>query len=158
MVRQIAATLSEIAPAHADTFAANAAEADRRLITLSTEVTDTVAPVRQRPFVVFHDAYQYFEARFGLSAAGSITVTPDIAPGVAHLAEVQAKVRELEAACVFSEPQFEPRLVNTVIDGTAAKSGELDPLGAEVPSGPGAYGQILRDMAASFRRCLTPAS
>ncbi|MFP3590063.1 zinc ABC transporter substrate-binding protein, partial [Paraburkholderia sp. SIMBA_055] len=79
-------------------------------------------------FIVFHDAYQYFENRFGVKAAGSITFSPEKAPGAARIKEIHEKIKSLGATCVFSEPQFEPKLVNTVIEGTDARTGVLDPL------------------------------
>ena len=88
------------------------------------------------PFVVFHDAYQYFERRYGLAAIGSITVSPEHLPGAQRIQAIHAKVAALGARCVFSEPQFEPRLVQTVIEGTAARTAVLDPEGAALKAGP----------------------
>ena len=111
-----------------------------------------------RPFIVFHDAYQYFEARFGLSAAGSITVNPEVAPGAQRIAEIQAKGRELGVTCVFSEPQFEPKLVGTVIEGSGARTGVLDPLGSALEDGPDLYPQLMRALASSLKECLSHES
>ena len=121
---------------------------------MSAEIADELEPVRNRPFIVFHDAYQYFEKRFGLAAAGSITVSPEVIPGAQRVDEIRTKVRELDAACVFAEPQFEPRLVEVVTEGTNARSGVLDPLGAEITDGPDLYFELMRGMASSFKSCL----
>jgi zinc transport system substrate-binding protein len=96
-------------------------------------------PVKGRGYIVFHDAYQYFEKRFGVSAVGSITVSPEVLPGAERVRELQEKVRDLDATCVFSEPQFEPKLVTTITENTNAGTGVLDPLGASIDDGPELY-------------------
>ena len=155
MVTAIAETLAEIDAANAPTYAANAAELQTRLADLGTELVGTVEPIRGRPFIVFHDAYRYFEDRFGLVAAGSAVVSADRSPGVRRIRELQGKVRDLDVMCVMAEPQFEPRLVSVIVEGTAAKAGSVDPLGATIESGPELYFTLLRNMAASFKDCLS---
>lgn len=157
MVRVIAGTLSEADPANAGAYAANAEMLLRRLEDLTAEVAAELAPARDRPFIVFHDAYQHFEDRFGLEAVGSVMVSPDQAPSVRRITELRDKVRRLGAICVFAEAQFEPGLVDTIIEGTPARTGVLDPLGAADPNGPEAYFDLIRNMATSFRQCLVPA-
>jgi zinc transport system substrate-binding protein len=154
----IAATLSEKDPANAATYASNAAALKQKLAALETEIAATLEPVKGKGFVVFHDAYQYFENRFGISASGSITVTPDVMPGAARVGEIRAKVKELGATCVFSEPQFEPKLVSVVIEGTNARTGVLDAEGGTEPAGTDQYFFLLRNIAKSLRDCLSPGS
>ncbi|HTV68568.1 MAG TPA: zinc ABC transporter substrate-binding protein ZnuA [Rhizobiaceae bacterium] len=154
----IADALAEADPANAERYRANAEAYGQRLDELTTELTATLAPVKGKPFIVFHDAYQYFETRFGLTAAGSITVNPEVAPGAQRVGEIQAKVRELGVTCVFSEPQFEPKLVDTVIEGSGARTGVLDPLGSALADGPDLYPQLLRDLANSLKSCLSQES
>ena len=93
------------------------------------------------------------DARYGLRAAGSVTVSPDQSPGAARIAEIREKLTELEAECVFAEPQFEPRLVRTLVAGTDAATGTLDPLGAGIEDGPDLYFTLMRQNAATFRAC-----
>ncbi|MBX3576306.1 MAG: zinc ABC transporter substrate-binding protein [Rhizobiaceae bacterium] len=154
----IAATLAERDPANAARYAANASAYADRLDRLTAELDGLLAPARGKPFIVFHDAYQYFETRFGLTAAGSITVNPEVAPGAQRIAEMQAKVRDLGVSCVFSEPQFEPKLVRTVIEGSNARTGVLDPLGSTLSDGPDLYPTLLRDLAGSLAACLSHES
>ena len=158
MLHEIADVLSDVDPANAARYEANAETAMARLAALGEEIEGLVAPVRERPFVVFHDAYHYFEARFGLHAAGSVTVSPETVPGAARVREIQARIRELGATCVFAEPQFTPKLIRVVTEGTEARIGILDPLGASLEPGPDLYGALLTDMASSFRTCLEPRS
>lgn len=155
MVRQIAATLSEIDPENAAAYEANATALDARFDALIAETNETLAPVRGKPFVVFHDAYQYFEYRFDIPASGSITVSPEVQPGAQRLSEIHDKIAELDAACVFSEPQFEPKHVTLVTEGTDARSGVLDPLGADIGEGPELYFTLIGNVAQSLAGCLS---
>ena len=157
MARTIAGVLSEADPANAGTYAANAQALLPRLEELTAQIAAEVAPVRGKPFIVFHDGYRYFEDRFGLTAAGSSVVSPDRSPGVRRISELRDKMRELGVTCVFAEPQFEPRLIDVIIEGTAARTGTVDPLGATIESGPELYFTLIHNMAASFKSCLTPA-
>jgi zinc transport system substrate-binding protein len=111
-------------------------------------------PVKDKPFVVFHDAYQYFETRFGLTLAGSITVTPDTAPGAARIDELKGKISELGATCVFAEPNFQPTIINAITEGSAAKAGVLDPEGGALAEGPDLYPNLLRGLVTSLVDCL----
>jgi zinc transport system substrate-binding protein len=157
MAGAIAATLSAIDPERASAYQANATRIRADLAELDAELAAALAPVRNRPFVVSHDAYQYFEARYGLNAVGSITVDPQRTPGAARLREIRAELEKTEAGCVFAEPQFRPALVETVVEGTGAATGVLDPLGADLAAGPGQYAELLRRLARSLVECLSPA-
>lgn len=154
MVRDIAHHLIEIDPENAETYEKNAAQMDERLQELSATLSAQLAPAAGQPFIVFHDAYHYFEDRFGLKAAGTITINPEVPASAKRVAEVQDKVRDLKAKCVFSEPQFEPKIVNVVLDGTGASTAVLDPLGAEIENGPNLYFELMTNLASSFGECL----
>lgn len=154
MVATIAAELSEHDSSNAVRYQANAASLTERLAALDAELKTTLAPVKDRPFVVFHDAYHYLEDRYGLNAAGAITVSPDQRPSAQRLSQLRAKISSLDAACVFAEPQFEPTLVATIVEKTPAKRGTLDPLGAALDDGPELYFTLMRGMAASLVSCL----
>ena len=140
--------------ANAEAYRTNADRTLQAIDALDAELKATLAPLKDKPFVVFHDAYQYFEARYDLSAVGSITVSPDRRPSAKRLSAIRAKIAGLNAACVFAEPQFEPTLVRTVVEGTKARTGVLDPEGADLPEGEALYPTLLRNLAASLRGCL----
>jgi zinc transport system substrate-binding protein len=154
MVREIVRALSEAWPAHAAVFQANAEQTIAGIDTLAKDIEADLAPVKGRPFVVFHDAYQYFEQRFGLAAAGAITMSPEVQPSAKRLSEIRSKIKSLGVTCVFAEPQFKSKLVATVIEGTGAKAGTLDPEGALVEPGAGAYAALLRNLAQGLTSCL----
>ena len=154
MTYAIVDALGEADPENAATYEANANALIDRLDALLAEIDAALAPIRDKPFIVLHDAYRYFEDRFHLNAAGSITVNPERAPGVQRIAEIRDKVRELGGVCVFAEPQFDSRVVDVVIEGTDARSGTVDPLGAAIEDGPELYFTLIRDLAAAFTECL----
>ncbi|MGC8732556.1 MAG: zinc ABC transporter substrate-binding protein [Halothiobacillaceae bacterium] len=157
IVRAAAATLTAADPAHAAQYAANAEKAIRRLEILDDELKTKLAPVAAKPFMVFHDAYQYFEHAYGLRAVGSILVSPEAMASAGRVQAMREKIKQLGAICVFSEPQFEPKLVQTLIEGTPARTGVLDPLGAQLPPGLAGYEQLLRQLADNLTTCLVAA-
>jgi zinc transport system substrate-binding protein len=154
MTHHIAEVLATEMPERATLFRANAAAVATRLDALSTELEHAVRPLRELRYVVFHDAYQYFERRYGLSPVGSVTISPDLAASAKRLTELRNRMKALNVACVFAEPQFEPKLVQTVIEGTKARSGTLDPLGADVQPGADLYFIVMRGLATGLRSCL----
>jgi len=158
MARRIVAVLGDADSAHRADYERNGAALIERLNQLDQQLAGDLAPIKDRPFIVFHDAYQYFERRYGLSAAGSITLSPEQRPGAKRVTEIQARIRDLGVRCVFGEPQFQPALVETAIAGSGARSGVLDPEGgAELQAGPEAYFELLRRLADSLRTCLSGA-
>lgn len=154
MAAAVAAELAMADPANAAAYTANAETFARSLDALSEKIAADLAPVKTVPYVVFHDAYQYFEKRFGLAAAGSISDVSAAAPSAKRLREVRRKIADVKAACVFREPQFDGKMVQTVIEGTGAREGTLDPIGASITPGPGAYQQLLQDLSKNLKACL----
>ncbi len=158
IVHEIEEALVKADPEHASTYEANAHKMMDKIDSLTAELREELEPVHEKGFIVFHDAYQYFEQRFDLAAIGSITVSPEVMPGAERVSKLRKKISDLSAACVFSEPQFEPKLVETLVEGTGARSGVLDPLGATLTKGPDLYFQLLRNMASSLKKCLSGKS
>ena len=150
----IAARLSEADPANAGTYYTNAADARADMETLSKAVSEVLDPVRGGNFIVFHDAYQYFETTFDFPASGAISLGDASDPSPARIAEIQELIRKEGIDCVLSEPQYNPGLVATVLDGTDANTGVIDPLGAELDPGPALYPQLIRNMAMTLAECL----
>ncbi len=157
MVRQIIVMLGDADPAHRADYARNGAALVERLNQLNQQLASALAPVKEQPYIVFHDAYQYFERRYGLNAVGSVVLNPEQRPGAKRVAEIQARMGTLGVRCVFSEPQFQSALVETVIAGSSARRGVLDPLGADLPASPDAYFQLLQGLTDALRGCLAHA-
>src|SRR6056297_94178 len=151
----IAQELSAIDPDNADLYAANAKAAQAELTALSDQIAGDLAPLADRPFLVFHDAYQYFEARFGVTAAGAVSISDASEPGPARLADLRALVSEQDVVCIFAEPQFNTSILTSVF-GDALRVGQLDPIGVDHTPGPGLYPAILRGMADAMTDCLVP--
>ena len=154
IARAMAEALSTVDPANSASYRANTANLVERIASLDRELKATLAPVAHKPYVVFHDAYQYFERRYDLTPVGAITVTPDRVPGPRRLSELRRAIGERKATCVFGEPQFTSSLVATVVGGTGARIGTLDALGATAAEGGEAYFTTLRGLAGSLADCL----
>lgn len=154
MVAAIAADLVKADPANAGHYEANAADLGRNIDGLSVELAAALASVKNKPFIVFHDAYQYFENRFGLAAVGSISDFSANAPSAQRLKLVRDKVRSTGATCVFREPQFSEKAARVVVEDTGARDGVLDPVGSTLTPGKGAYRELLLGLAHNLKSCL----
>ncbi|HMQ92550.1 MAG TPA: zinc ABC transporter substrate-binding protein [Amaricoccus sp.] len=152
--RAVAAALAPLDPENAAAYAANAEAFATEMAELSSEIEDRLAPVRGQRFIVFHDAYQYFEDRFDMPAAGSVSLQEGVAPGAARVAEIHDRVRDAQISCAFTEPQFEPKLLGTVIEGAGVRTDVLDPIGAALPPGPDLYPALMLGLADSLAECL----
>ena len=149
----IAAALSAADPGNAYAYAANAAAGREELAALGAEIDARLDPVRGRNFVVFHDAYQYFEDAFGLSATGAIALSDASDPSPARVERIQRRIRDEDIGCVLAEPQFNDALIATVTDGTRARTAVIDPIGVALEPGPSLYPALLRGMAESLNGC-----
>ena len=154
MATLVAAELAKSDPENAKTYAANATAFAASVDATANAIDAELMALRDRPYIVFHDAYHYFEKRFGLAAVGSISDVSARAPSAQRLEEIRQKLTAAKAVCVFREPQYDGKLVAAVIEGTPAREGVLDPLGAAVTPGPHAYQQLLKTLAASLKACL----
>ncbi|MCK0168865.1 zinc ABC transporter substrate-binding protein [Jannaschia sp. S6380] len=154
-LHEIADVLSELDPDNAVIYEANAESGVAELEGLMDRVDTVLDPVRGKGYVVFHDAYGPFEERFDFPAIGSISVSDAAPPSAARVARLRDAVVESEAVCVFSEPQFNAGLVSTLTDGTQARTGILDPLGALLEPGPSLYPMLIEDIAATMAKCLS---
>ena len=151
----IAATLSAADPEHAAAYAANAAAFADRIAALDAEVDGLLAPVRGRPFVVFHDAYQYYEHRFDIPAAAAIALSDASEPGPARIEAIRAEVAAVGAVCAVAEPQFNPGLIRTVFEGQPVRIVTIDHLGGSLPAGPALYPEVIRTMSQALADCLS---
>lgn len=149
----IAATLAELDAENAEAYAANAEAGKAEIDAAMDETRDILAPVSDLRFVVFHDAYQYFEMRFGLSAAGAIALSDASDPSPARIEEVRNTVQDLGVTCVLAEPQFNQGLVRTVAEGSDVTSGVIDPMGGDIATGPDFYPQLIRSVADELAAC-----
>ena len=150
----IATELSKIDPENTDIYFENVRQGKTDIDAVISEIDATLATFRGTNFIVYHDAYQYFERRFDVLAAGSISMGDVSDPSPARIAEIHQTVEELDMTCVFSEPQFNPELVATVVDGTKARARVIDPLGPRLTLGADFYLNLLRNIAQTMASCL----
>jgi zinc transport system substrate-binding protein len=150
----IAGQLSAADPENAGAYFANATVGRVELDALTADINDVLEPVREGKFIVFHDAYQYFESAFEFPASGAISISDASDPSPARIAEIRARIADEGIDCVLAEPQFNAGLVATVLDGTEAKTGILDPLGSDLEPGPALYPQLMRNLASTLAECL----
>lgn len=151
---EIARVLGRADPQNADAYLENARQAAADIQAQQTEISGRMAGLAQQPFIVFHDAYHYFEARFDVEATGAIALGDAEVPGPRRLAEIEAAVRDQGIRCAFAEPQFNTNLVDVAFAGAGARIEVIDPLGSMLQPGPDLYQEMLDGIATSFEACL----
>ena len=154
MASAIAEHLSSAFPEHRTAYQANLTSLHQSLDQLDAELRQKFSAISGRNYLVFHDAYQYLEQEYQLGAVGAISLDPEQVSSPARLREARANLADKQISCVFSEPQFPTRAIQTVISGTDTQIGELDPLGAELTPGANLYNQLLHNMADNIVACL----
>jgi zinc transport system substrate-binding protein len=140
--------------AHAALYKTNADRFAARMASLTTALDRTLAPVRTRPYIVFHDAYHYLENRFRLSPAGAVAVAADRPVGARRVADIRARIRDAKVPCVIAPPEFRPALVRTLTEGTPARVASVDVLGVDLAPGPALYETMLTAAADAITACL----
>lgn len=153
----IAEELAAADPEHAATYAANAEAAKKEIAALDARLKASLAPVQGRPFVVFHDAYGYFAAHYGLNVVGAVALGDATAPGAGHLAELREDLSHEGVVCAFPEAAHDPKQIDILLEGTSVKrGGTLDPSGANLAYGPALYATLMGNLADTLVACLAP--
>lgn len=152
----IHAELVQLYPHQQGRLDTNLAQFRQQVAALDAELEQQLAPLRERGFFVFHDAYGHFVEHYRLRQLGYFTLDPSRQPGARHLAQIRQRLQQSDAVCVFSEPQFTAAVVQSVSRGTGARMGELDPLGRDVEVSAQGYIDFLRQLGDAFSDCLTP--
>ena len=154
IVEKVNKELILLFPDNASKYSENSNKMIDKIQKLKNELAKDLAPIKGKPYVVFHDAYQYFEKTFDLNAVGSVALEGDIASSPKQISFIKDKIKKLNASCVFQEPQFDSKLVKIVVEGTNAQIGTLDPLGVNISGKENFYIQLLKNMAKSLKECL----
>lgn len=154
MSHQIAKTLGEIDPAHQAQYQTNATQLIQQIESTDARIRQQLAPVRNKPYLSFHDAWQHFDTHYGLSFAGAVTLDIARLPGARHVQDIRAIIQEKQAVCLFQEPQFSPAMIKTLAEGSNIRIGELDPLGMPLPLDNNTYTTLLQNAADAFQQCL----
>ena len=151
MVHEIAHELGDLDPANKEKYEANADATIKALDQLINDVSKDINS--DAKFVVFHDAYQYFEERFGVRAAGALTLNTDVLPGAKQIADIQDVIKDKGIKCIFSEPQFNPKIITTIAEDMNIKTGVFDPLGANIDAGKSLYFTLISNLGDELKGC-----
>lgn len=151
--RAIAAELSRIDPDNAARYAANADAAVAEIDAAETDTAAALKPLSGARFLAFHDAFQYLEHRFGIAAAGAVSASDAATPGPRRIADLGQAIADSPVTCVLAEPQFDPDLLASALDGTAVPTVVIDPLGTAIASGSGHYPALIREMGKALQDC-----
>ena len=151
IIKEITNQLVKLDSTNAAKYKANSKDAIADIDALTKSIKKDLN--KNSRVVVFHDAYQYFENRFGIKVLGALTVNTDVLPGAEQLAEIREVIEHEKVNCIFSEPQFNPSIIKTIAKDTNIKTGVLDPLGATLDKGKGMYSELLKNMSSSFKGC-----
>jgi zinc transport system substrate-binding protein len=154
IVEKVNKELTLLFPDNASKYSENSNKMIDKIKKLKNELAKDLAPIKGKPYVVFHDAYQYFEKTFDLNAVGSVALEGDIVSSPKQISFIKDKIKKLNASCVFQEPQFDSKLAKIVVEGTNAQIGTLDPLGVNISGKENFYIQLLKNMAKSLKECL----
>ena len=154
IVQKVNKVLSLYFPENSKIYNDNTTKFIDKIRSLKMELIKEMSPIKNKPYIVFHDAYQYFEKTFELNAVGSVALEGDIASSPKQISFIKDKIIKSKASCVFQEPQFDSKLVKIVVEGTNAKTGTLDPLGVNITGNKDFYLQLLTNMAKSLKECL----
>ena len=154
ITNRIVNILSEFDPVNAKKYQRNGEKINFRLNELDQQLSSEMRKISDRPYLVLHDAYQYFESRYQLKSAGSITLNLDHLLGVRRLKKVQTMIKRNEVLCIFGEPQYSKKIIEVLIEGTSVKKGILDPIGADLSPGPELYFDLMKNLSISLKSCL----
>ena len=151
IVKEVANELASLDSKNSNFYKMNAKKTVEKLDILINQIDKSIN--KKASFVTFHDAYQYFEKRFGVEALGALTINTDIQPGAKQIAEIKDLVEDKNIKCIFSEPQFNPKLINMIAKSTGAKTGILDPLGSSYKPGKDLYFNLINDLYENLNKC-----
>lgn len=154
MARMMAADLADLYPAQQEQLKGNMQRFEARIEALDQELKARLTPLQGKPYFVFHDAYGYFEDQYGLGARGIFSLSHEVQPGARHVNLLRQQLRDAGPSCVFSEPQFTPRLIDSLTQGLPVRRAELDPLATEHSPSATGYEEALRDLAGRLGGCL----
>lgn len=154
MSRTIAKALGEADPTQQAAYLANAEQLIQRIQATDTHIRQQLAPLSNKPYLSFHDAWQHFDTHYGLNFAGAVTLDVSRLPGARHVQGIRKIIEDKQAVCLFQEPQFSPAMVKTLVEGSNIRIGELDPLGMKLPLDNDTYTKLLQNAADHFQQCL----
>ena len=148
----IALRLAQFDQEHADVYQQNAADAKAALTIIREQLKARLEPLAGKPFLVYHDSFQYFEHRFGLNVLGAISASDARRPGPARVGRVRKLVSNEGITCVLGEPQFNANLIRSVAPSATLVT--VDVLGATLKPGAALYHSLMNDIGNALESCL----
>jgi zinc transport system substrate-binding protein len=151
ILKEVARVLSEVDPSNAKKYNQNANNTRIKIDKMISDIGNDIN--KSARFITFHDAYQFFEKRFSIASMGSLTVNPDVQPGAKQVSDIQKLIKEKNIKCIFSEPQFNPKLIAMIAKNTSTRTGVFDPLGSKLAPGKSLYFNVIRNLANNLKGC-----
>lgn len=154
LVDAITEQLSLKDPSHRAQYEQNAKTLKKEIKDTDAKLKQSMSPIRSKAYLVFHDGYQYFEHHYGLNAVGAITADPELPVSIERLKTIREMIETQKVECVFSEPNTNPKLVQTLAKDFHLRMGVLDPLESPEPSKNVSYPALLEGLSDSLVTCL----
>jgi len=154
IAQSISAHLQQHDPKNETIYQKNTLQFIKIVEGINTELTQQLASVRAQPFLVFHDAYQYFEQAYQLNAVGTITISPEQNPSAKRLHKLKQRIQTMQVSCLFAEPQFKNKIVKLLHQETQIKTAWLDPIGTNLATDKNSYFELLRHLSLQIKNCL----
>ena len=146
--------LIELDPQNAFSYKKNGALLTSKLKHLHQELSQKLQSLKNYPFLVFHDGYQYFEKAYDLKGLGALTLDPEIPLSIQRLKSLEAQIKHQGVKCIFGETQFYPSVIKTLAQSTHIKIGNLDPFGTNFVPDETLYFKMMLQLADNFLTCL----
>ena len=153
MLDEITRQLVNADPDNAQQYKNNNNALHNKVEDLRTELTSLLKE-KQRPFLTYHDGYQYFETEFNLKNAGFVSIDPELRPSAHHIQTLKETMHEHSIQCIFYDAPFEPPIIGSLLHDDNAKAVELDPTGLRLPAGKETLFQIMLSLGKKFHDCL----
>lgn len=154
IVAAVQQTLTEMDPQNARLYQSNTLKVIDDISETKKAIAQSLQAIRDIPYLVFHDAYQYFEKEYDLNPMGAVTLNPERKPGIKTMITIEQNIELQDVQCIFHEPQFQPRLVARIAEDTGIRSGELDPVGASLRPGPGLWFDLMLSLRNNLLACI----
>lgn len=151
---RMAADLAEVDPGNAERYQSNLVAFGKRLDGLDARLRQRLAKVGDKPFFVFHEAYDYFEAAYGLRHAGVFSAGGEAQPGARHVAAMREHLQQVGPSCVFHEPPQAPKLAATLTRGLPVRLAALDAMGGDLAATADGYEKLLENLGSTLAGCL----
>lgn len=155
IAQQMAITLGTADPGNRGLYQKNAELFAQKVYDKDKLIKVQLEPIKPKGYIVLHDGYGYFEDHFGLNHQGELTLSPERQPGAKHLAEIENKIKAGSVVCLFGEPQFQPRYLDSLVSALDIRRGTIDYLGSNVLITSDGYTDFLNTLANQFYDCLS---